>query len=90
MWRHTQLGETNFARTRELYRLVKSGQITLGGYSKAKIYGTLNCSSGKRMKAENRVFFSCDNEAIEAGYRPCGHCLPEKYRLWKNNQTNKL
>jgi methylphosphotriester-DNA--protein-cysteine methyltransferase len=35
------------------------------------------------MKAENRVFFSSEEEAITCGYRPCAHCLPEKYKRWK-------
>lgn len=48
-----------------------------------KIFGTLSCSSGKRMKMENRIFFESEEEAINAGYRPCGHCLREKYVQWK-------
>ncbi|HEY1202931.1 MAG TPA: Ada metal-binding domain-containing protein [Niastella sp.] len=56
----------------------------MGGYSHGKIYGTLSCASGKRMKAENRVFFQNEAEAIAAGYRPCGHCMRKKYLEWKN------
>jgi len=47
-----------------------------------KIYGTLHCRSGKRMKAKNRVFFSSVEEALRMGYRPCGHCRKYEYRLW--------
>jgi methylphosphotriester-DNA--protein-cysteine methyltransferase len=65
--------------------MIKSGKIKLAGYKKARIYGTLHCRSGKRMKAENRVFFSSEEEAIDSGYRPCAHCLPEKYKRWKAN-----
>ena len=35
------------------------------------------------MKEENRVFFKNEEEAIQNGYRPCAHCLPEKYKIWK-------
>ncbi|MDR6781870.1 methylphosphotriester-DNA--protein-cysteine methyltransferase [Pedobacter africanus] len=83
MYHHLHLGETTDDIKRKLNSLIRSGEITLGGYKKAKIYGRLNCSSGKRMKIENRVFFKDIGEAISHGYRPCGHCLPEAYRIWK-------
>lgn len=70
---------------REIISRIKSGKIKLAGHKKARIYGTLHCRSGKRMKAENRVFFSSEEEAIDRGYRPCGHCLREKYKRWKAN-----
>lgn len=73
----------------EIISLIKSGRIKLAGYKKARIYGTLHCRSGKRMKTENRVFFNSEEEAINSGYRPCGHCLPEKYKLWKA-KMNKI
>jgi methylphosphotriester-DNA--protein-cysteine methyltransferase len=62
---------------------IGSGQIRLAGNQKLKIYGLLSCKSGKRMKRENRVFFQSETEAKRQGYRPCGHCLPSKYREWK-------
>jgi methylphosphotriester-DNA--protein-cysteine methyltransferase len=76
----------------EIISLIRSGRIKLAGYKKARIYGTLHCRSGKRMKTENRVFFSSEEEALNSGYRPCGHCLPEKYKLWKakTGQNNLL
>ncbi|WP_316811678.1 Ada metal-binding domain-containing protein [Pedobacter heparinus] len=83
MYQHITFGETAQERKRNLGSLIRSGVITLGGYKKAKVYGLLNCSSGKRMKIENRVFFKDVKEAINNGYRPCGHCLPEEYNLWK-------
>lgn len=73
---HTQVGN-------KLGELIRKGEISLGGYKKGKIYGLLTCSSGKRMKKENRVFFKDEAEALAAGYRPCGHCMPEKYKQWK-------
>ncbi len=68
----------------ELKRAVKQKEICYGGNIKLKIYGTLHCKSGKRLKAANRVFFSSETEAIQGGYRPCGHCMPLKYQNWKN------
>jgi methylphosphotriester-DNA--protein-cysteine methyltransferase len=65
-----------------LKELIQSGDVTHGGNSKLKIYGTLACASGKRMKKQNRVFFSSEQEAEQNGYRPCGHCLREKYLKW--------
>lgn len=71
----------------ELKQLLKTGKITLGGYFKGKIYGTLDCWSGKKMKRESRVFFRDEIEAKGDGFRPCGHCLKEKYREWKNESV---
>ncbi|HEY9049740.1 MAG TPA: Ada metal-binding domain-containing protein [Ohtaekwangia sp.] len=58
-------------------------EITFGGNIVLKIYGKLSCRSGKRMKKENRVFFHHEVEAIQAGFRPCGHCMPDAYQQWK-------
>jgi len=71
---------------RELLKKIKQKEIGFGGNKKLKIYGTLNCASGKRMKKENRVFFISQKEAIENGYRPCGNCLYKKYKMWKENE----
>lgn len=68
----------------ELFRSIKNGQIQFGGNKRLKIYGTLDCTSGMRMKRENRVFFRSEKEAISAGYRPCGHCMSSEYNKWKN------
>ncbi|WP_074492037.1 Ada metal-binding domain-containing protein [Mucilaginibacter polytrichastri] len=86
---HNQLGQTDFAQKRKLVKLIQSGEITLGGYTKTKIYGTLTCRSGKRMKVDNRIFFFDEEEAIDAGYRPCGHCMPRIYQIWKALQAVK-
>ena len=63
---------------------IKNGDINLGGNKKLKIYGLLSCKSGKRMKRENRVFFSSEQEAIEKQFRPCGHCMKTEYKKWKD------
>ncbi len=83
MHRHSQLGELSFGRSRHLAILIRTGQITLAGNLKLKIYGTLGCRSGKRMKLQNRVFFANETEALQNGFRPCGHCMPEQYQAWK-------
>ncbi|MCE7043236.1 Ada metal-binding domain-containing protein [Dyadobacter sp. CY312] len=83
MIRHLELDSDPIERQRRLQGLIRRGEVCLGGYARGKIYGLLSCSAGKRMKIENRVFFKNEDEAIQFGYRPCGRCLPEKYRLWK-------
>ncbi|MEP1096910.1 MAG: Ada metal-binding domain-containing protein [Cyclobacteriaceae bacterium] len=62
---------------------IKNGEIVFAGNSKLKIYGRLGCSSGKRMKVKNRVFFDSEAEAIQLGYRPCGNCMRKAYQKWK-------
>ncbi|QQL49510.1 Ada metal-binding domain-containing protein [Mucilaginibacter ginkgonis] len=84
MIRHQDLGETQFSRNRNLLKLVRQGKLSIGGNHIDKIYGRLNCKSGKRMNVQNRVFFTDENEALQAGYRPCAHCMREKYNKWKN------
>lgn len=66
----------------ELKLLINNGKICFGGNQKLKIYGTLTCASGKRMKRQNRVFFVSENQAINEGYRPCGNCMRTKYKKW--------
>jgi methylphosphotriester-DNA--protein-cysteine methyltransferase len=84
MIRHIELGTDMETRQAAVRRLIRNRQIQFGGYMPGKIYGTLSCGSGKKMKVENRVFFQNEQEAIAAGYRPCGHCMRDKYREWKN------
>ncbi|MDD7885241.1 Ada metal-binding domain-containing protein [Flavivirga sp. 57AJ16] len=64
---------------------IKTKQILFGGHKHLKIYGHLNCKSGKRMKRENRVFFSTEEEALKNNFRPCGHCMKAAYKKWKND-----
>ena len=55
----------------------------LGGNSKAKIYGMFDCFAANaaltKGYAQHRVFFLNEEEAIGAGYRPCGRCMRERY-----------
>jgi methylphosphotriester-DNA--protein-cysteine methyltransferase len=77
MTRHNDIGR------QELRQKIKNRSIQCAGNAGLKIFGLLNCSSGKRMKKENRIFFKTETEAIAAGFRPCGHCMPDQYRQWK-------
>lgn len=61
---------------------IRKNEIRFGGNRKLKIYGVLGCVPGKRMKRENRVFFSSEREARQNNYRPCGHCMKEEYKKW--------
>lgn len=78
MIKHQEIGDI------ELRQKIKQKEIVYGGNLKLKIYGTLHCKSGKRMKNENRVFFKTATQAKTQGYRPCGHCLRSAYKTWKN------
>ncbi|MBZ9630449.1 metal-binding protein [Salegentibacter sp. LM13S] len=68
----------------KLHQKIKQKEIAYGGNHNLKIYGTLNCKSGKRMKKKNRVFFTSIEQAKKLGYRPCGQCMKAEYKLWKN------
>ncbi|GGG96281.1 Ada metal-binding domain-containing protein [Pedobacter zeae] len=68
--------------TEELKKHFKNKDICFGGNARLKIFGLLTCRSGKRMKKENRVFFRSVEEALQHGYRPCGHCLKTAYQQW--------
>lgn len=65
------------------YKILKWGNIIessipggYAGYKVGKIFGTLDCKSGMRMKKENRVFFHSLEDAVLSGYRPCKNCRP--------------
>jgi len=59
---------------------------TLGGNSRLKIYGRLDCRSAigslPTGYAKRRVFFADEATARAAGYRPCGTCMRDEYRVW--------
>lgn len=64
---------------------------TLGGNAKLKIYGKLDCYStlkwiGKGYYVNNRIFFSDEETAISAGYRPCSRCMKKEYKTWKQKK----
>jgi hypothetical protein len=78
MLRHAELSPG------ELLGLLRRGAITLAGHRRGRIYGRLDCPSGRRMRREQRVFFADEAEALALGYRPCGRCLPLAYRAWRS------
>lgn len=78
MWRHSELEPA------ELGQKLKQQEIRFAGNAQLKIYGRLTCASGKRMLKNNRVFFVDEQEAIAQGYRPCGHCMRQAYKKWKD------
>jgi methylphosphotriester-DNA--protein-cysteine methyltransferase len=63
--------------------MIRQKGIIFGGNDKLKIYGCLNCRSGKRMKKENRVFFFSEQEATAHGFRACGHCMNKEYKKYR-------
>ncbi len=48
-----------------LHKLIKQKEVGFGGNINLKIYGTLHCKWGKRMKRENRVFFLSETEGYK-------------------------
>ena len=77
MIHHTDFDESPSGKEK-LRKLIEKDVITLGGNARLKIYGKLSCKSGKRMLRKNRVFFHSEKEAIDLGFRPCGHCMKDK------------
>ncbi len=64
-----------------------------GGNSSLKVYGRMDCPSAlsaiKRYGdsyPSHRVFFKDEATAIAAGFRPCGNCMREHYKLWKEGK----
>ena len=63
---------------------------TLGGHRRTRVYGRLDCRVALSLIARgfdvrrHRVFFADEATAVAAGYRPCGACLRDEYRRWKN------
>ncbi|WP_203237032.1 Ada metal-binding domain-containing protein [Nocardia panacis] len=59
-----------------------------GGHRRGRIYGRLDCPSAPRWLARGayrsqRVFFADETTAVQAGYRPCAVCLPQRFAVWK-------
>jgi len=75
----------NDAVRAKLRRMIRQKKILFAGNESLKIFGLLSCKSGKRMKKVNRVFFKSKREALDLGYRPCGHCMRQEYIAWKKN-----
>ena len=86
MINHQDVLANGFAGRRQLAVFISTGQVLLAGNRRLKIYGMLQCVSGKRMKTANRVFFANEADAVALGYRPCGHCMRSEYLLWRENK----
>ncbi len=63
---------------------LRRGEIRFAGNLRLKIYGTLTCKSGKRIKRSHWVFYKEEQEALDQGYSPCGHCMKTAYQLCKH------
>lgn len=62
---------------------------TIGDNRDTKTFGRLDCPAALRAiergsYVRRRVFFADAETAAEAGYRPCGVCMPKSYRAWKD------
>jgi len=68
----------------QIRKKIRKSSFEFAGNATLKIFGKLNCASGKRVKRTNRVFFNSREEAIKNSFRPCGHCLKAEYKNWKN------
>lgn len=53
-----------------------AGSAAYIGNRNTKKFHSPSCDSVREMKESNRVEFSGREEAIEAGYKPCGRCNP--------------
>jgi hypothetical protein len=75
-------------KSRKKYRLLGPNGVKFnsyfpgkfGGYRPTKVYGRLDCPSALRWLekghyAKQRVFFLTEEDAIAAGYHPCGVCM---------------
>jgi Metal binding domain of Ada len=65
---------------------------TLGGHTRTKIFGRLDCRAALRAIARGgyvryRVFFADSATATRAGYRPCADCMPAAYLAWKDGRA---
>ena len=49
---------------------------TFVGSKNSDVYHYPSCSYTKRIKAENLVYFSSAQDAVDHGYRPCKVCNP--------------
>lgn len=83
MIRHDELDSKTFTRR------VRVGEIRLAGNVRLRIYGTLHCWSGKKMSKKNRVFFGSEEDALNSGFRPCGHCMKTEFRIWRAAQYDE-
>lgn len=90
LWANEELlkGKTYFLTDKNNKQYVSRKPGNFGGNYRLKIYGRIDCPSANRYVAkgkyiQHRVFFTDEETAIAAGYRPCAKCMPEQYKKWK-------
>ena len=86
------LAQNPSLKDKETKQYISESPGAIGGHKKLKIYGRLDCPSANRYVAKgqyvrHRVFFDSVDTAVAAGFRPCGTCMPEAYKKWK--EVNK-
>ena len=65
----------------------------LGGNLRTKTFGRLDCPSvvnKSKHTCHNQVFFEYEENAILTFFKPCGICMKELYRDWKNNNHKEM
>lgn len=53
-----------------------SSSITYVASSNSDKFHEPSCSQAKRINEENKITFSSREDALNAGYSPCGICYP--------------
>ena len=67
----------------------------LGGNTRTKIYGRLDCPAALRALArgktyeQHRVFFADEATAVGAGFRPCAVCMSDTYKRWRGSSPKR-
>jgi len=69
----TDSGVVGFTQS-EIPKTANSSGKNFFASSKGKKYYTINCSAGKTIKQENRVYFTTGEEAEKAGYTLSSEC----------------
>lgn len=70
-----------------------TGKGLLGGHARTKVYGRLDCPVALNLlrrgfTPRHRVFFADEATAVAAGFRPCGACMRQAYRAWKQSRED--
>ena len=55
---------------------IASGSCVYIGNASSKVFHRPDCSSVKEMSEKNRVCLASRDQALAAGFRPCGRCKP--------------
>ncbi len=89
MVRHNEMTDA------ELRQRIRRQEIVWGGNATLKLYGTLRCTSGKRLTRKNRVFFGTETEALAADSAPaaiaCGmRTIPGNMDLFSSETDTNL